>query len=307
MMALAATILVLSLAVTADAAPRFNAGSRGTRTFSAPPPTATAPKAAQPIERTMTQPSAATRPTTAAAPASPGLFGGMFGRGLVGGLLGGLVGAGLFGLLFGHGLFGGLGGFASILGLLLQIVIVVFVARLAWRWWQSRSQPAFASGPHFRDTATPQPGRPAFAGIGGSTPAADEGPIEVGPADFGAFERRLSEVYAAYTAEDLNAMRALMTPEMLSYYSEELAKNAGRGVVNQVTDVKLMQGDLSEAWREGNDEYASVAMRYSINDRTVERSTGRVIEGGPQEGVELWTFRRVRGGDWMLSAIQQTD
>jgi predicted lipid-binding transport protein (Tim44 family) len=94
---------------------------------------------------------------------------------------------------------------------------------------------------------------------------------------------------------------------MLSYYSEELAKNASRGVVNQVTDVKLLQGDLAEAWREGEDEYATVAMRYSIHDRVAERSSGRVIEEGPQEGVELWTFRRARGGNWMLSAIQQTD
>jgi predicted lipid-binding transport protein (Tim44 family) len=102
-------------------------------------------------------------------------------------------------------------------------------------------------------------------------------------------------------------MRAAMTPEMVSYYSEELAKNASRGIINQVADVKLLQGDLSEAWREGDDEYATVAMRYSIVDRTVDRASGRVLEQDPQEGVELWTFRRPRGGNWMLSAIQQTD
>jgi hypothetical protein len=55
----------------------------------------------------------------------PGLFGG----GLFGGIAAGFLDAGLFGLLFGHGLFGGMVGFASIIGLLLQVIRVVIVAR----------------------------------------------------------------------------------------------------------------------------------------------------------------------------------
>jgi predicted lipid-binding transport protein (Tim44 family) len=97
-----------------------------------------------------------------------------------------------------------------------------------------------------------------------------------------------------------------MTPEMLSYFGDELSRNASRGVVNEISDVKLLQGDLSEAWREGADDYATVAMRYSINDRFVERASGREVEQGPAEVIELWTFRRARGGSWLLSAIQQT-
>jgi predicted lipid-binding transport protein (Tim44 family) len=75
-------------------------------------------------------------------------------------------------------------------------------------------------------------------------------------------------------------------------------------VVNQLSGVKLLQGDLAEAWREDNEEYATVAMRYSMIDRT----SGRVVEGSdhPQETTELWTFRRVSGGNWLLSAVQQT-
>ena len=48
-------------------------------------------------------------------------------------------------------------------------------------------------------------------------------------------------------------------------------------------------------------------MRYSLVDRYVDRNTGRAAEGNdaPQEAVELWTFRRARGGSWALSAIQQ--
>jgi predicted lipid-binding transport protein (Tim44 family) len=129
------------------------------------------------------------------------------------------------------------------------------------------------------------------------------------PEDYDAFERTLEDVQAAYSKEDVNTLGNLVTPEMLSYYAEELAANASRGVRNELSDVKLLQGDLAEAWREGNDEYATVAMRYQQSDRLVDRNTGNVLESteSPDEGVEYWTFRRANGGPWMVSAIQQTD
>src|SRR4051812_22056844 len=303
LLALLAVVAALTFTVASvDARVSGSSGSRGMRTFSAPAATNTAPRAA-PIDRTMTQ---APRPGSMAAGQTtrPGLLGGgLFGGGLLGGLAAGFIGAGLFGMLFGHGFMGGMGGFASILGLLLQVALVVIVARLAWAWWQRRSQPAMAGGPSFRDNQSSG----GFAGFGGggSAAPADE-PIEVTPADFDTFEKLLGDIQTAYGREDLGALRAHMTPEMLSYFSEELARNASRGVVNQITDVKLLQGDLSEAWREVNDEYATVAMRYSLNDKIVDRATGRVVEEEPSEATEFWTFRRARGGEWLLSAIQQT-
>ena len=307
LLALLAVVAALAFTVaTVDARVSGSSGSRGSRTFSAPAATNTAPRAA-PIERSMTQPA---RPGAAVGQAArPGLLGGgMFGGGLLGGLAAGFIGAGLFGMLFGHGLMGGMGGFASILGLLLQVALVVIVARLAWAWWQRRNQPATASGPSLRDSlAGSRPASGGFAGFGGGASAApaDE-PIEVTPADFDVFEKLLGDIQTAYGKEDLSALRLHMTPEMLSYFSEELAQNASRGVVNQISDVKLLQGDLSEAWREINDEYATVTMRYSLNDKMVDRATGRVVQEEPSEATEFWTFRRAREGSWLLSAIQQT-
>jgi predicted lipid-binding transport protein (Tim44 family) len=71
--------------------------------------------------------------------------------------------------------------------------------------------------------------------------------------------------------------------------------------------VRLEQGDLAEAWREGASEYATVAMRFSLVDRTLDRATGQMVEGSQQrqEATELWTFMRSGGGRWILSAIQQ--
>src|SRR5437868_1882764 len=124
-------------------------GSRGGQTFSAPPSTSTAPSA-RPIERSMTQPGQPGSLAQRAPSTSP--LGGFFGRpGFLGGMFAGFLGAGLLGMLFGHGLFGGLGGFASILGLILQVALIAIVARLIWAWWQRRAQPALASGPSLRD------------------------------------------------------------------------------------------------------------------------------------------------------------
>ena len=297
-----AAIAAAFVLVAADAQARvgggFSGGSRGTRTFSAPPATPTAPTAA-PIQRSITQPgSAAPIGQTAI---RPGLFGG----GLFGGLAAGFLGAGLFGLLFGHGLFGGMAGFASIIGLLLQVILVVIVARLIFAWWQRRniSAPAYAA-------AHPAAGH-SFGGLGGMSGGANAPPagehLTIAKSDYDAFERLLDDIQTAYSTEDLSALRAKVTPEMLSYFSEQLAGNASRGLINRVTDVKLLKGDLAEAWREGITDYSTVAMNFALNDSMVERASGRTVEGGEQSDVtELWTFMRARGGNWLLSAIQQT-
>src|SRR5262249_39912730 len=130
LLAVAAALLLLVADAQARVGGGSSVGSRGTRTYSAPPPTRTAPNTAAPIERSVTQPS---QPTTTAGGAASSPVGGLLNRpGFFGGLLTGFLGAGLLGLLFGHGLMGGLGGLASALGLILQIILVVVIARLLW-------------------------------------------------------------------------------------------------------------------------------------------------------------------------------
>ncbi len=277
----------------------FSSGSRGMRTFSAPPATNTAPSAARPFDRTVTPntPSYAPRPS-----------GGFFGRpGLLGGLAAGFLGAGLFGMLFGGGLFGGLGGFSSLLGLVLQIALIVIVARLVMGWWRRRNL-AFA-GPSSFDANGAQPSGGMFGGGGGFGlgGARASTPIEIKPGDYAAFERLLADIQNAWSREDAQAMSRLTTPEMESYFARDLAANKAKGVVNQVSNVKLLQGDLSEAWREGNSDYATVAMHFRLVDRTIDRQSGHMVEGSdqPVEVTEVWTFMRAPGSDWVLSAIQQ--
>jgi predicted lipid-binding transport protein (Tim44 family) len=135
-------------------------------------------------------------------------------------------------------------------------------------------------------------------------------PIKLAPEDFNAFERMLGEMQTAYSREDIGALRLMATPEMASGFDDEFEANRRKGVVNRVSEVKLLSGDLSEAWREGADEYATVAMRFALNDVMEDRATGKPAPGSPgrTEATEVWTFRREAGEGpqgWKLSAIQQ--
>jgi len=199
-------------------------------------------------------------------------------------------------------MFGGLGGLSSIFGLILQIGLIVIVVRMAMSWWQRRHEPAYAG-------VAAGPAEPSSFNTGtGFGLGSGSAPLEILPADYDAFERLLGEIQAAWSNEDVAKLHTLATPEMVSYFVRDLEQNKAENVVNRVSDVKLLQGDLAEAWREGDADYASVAMRYSLIDKTLDRNTGGVVTGGdqPDDVTEVWTFLRPRGAGWELSAIQQT-
>lgn len=278
-------------------------GSRGSRTFSSPPATNTAPKAA-PIEKSMTQKGAPTaaqgaQPGAAAA-TQPSRFGGL--RGL---LFGGLIAAGLASIF-------GLGALASVLGFVLQFALIAGAIYLVVMFIRSRNQPALARapaagpGPSARDD---MPSRQSLGGGGGA--AAPAGALAIGQQDLDSFEKLLGEIQTAYSREDTDKLGNMMTPEMLSYLSQDLANNAKQGVRNEIKDVKLLQGDVSEAWRENGSDYATVAMRFSLTDAMVDRASGEVVSGDRDrstEATELWTFRRddrAPADGWQLSAVQQ--
>ena len=285
---------------TAEARRGGSFGSRGIRTERVIPATPTSPGVTAPVNRTMTQPGA-TRNGTAAAPARPSLFGGIGGA-----LLGGLLFTGLFGMLFGFGF----GGFGGVLALLFQLVILVVGLNLLFRWLGRRQQPAMARG-----GATPFEAR-SYGGGGGradsaprstaSQRAGSRDEIGITDGDLGSFEELLRALQDAYSREDYDALRRITTPEVMSYLAEELAANASKGVRNEVFDVRLLSGDIAEAWREGGSDYATVSMRYESRDLTRERASGAIVSGDDRvtETTEVWTFVRRPGAGWLVSAIQ---
>src|SRR6201747_1763333 len=270
-----------------------SSGSRGTRTFSAPPSTSTAPNAAQPFNRTMTQPGSPGMGAAGAAGAAKGGFFNRPGMGMLGGLAAGFLGAGLLGMLFGGGMFGGLGGLSSIIGLILQIGLIIIVVRRAMNWWQRRNATASAyAGPSGTGPTAATGPLASFRSGSGFGLGSGSAPLEIGPSDYEAFERLLGEIQAAWSNEDVARLHTLATPEMVSYFTKDLEENRARNQVNKVSGTKLLQGDLAEAWREGDTDFASVAMRFSMIDQTVDRVSGRLVEGSEQpiEATEIWTF-----------------
>jgi predicted lipid-binding transport protein (Tim44 family) len=213
--------------------------------------------------------------------------------------MGGLI-AGVLASIFGFG------ALASVLGFLLQVALIAGIVWLVMGYFRSRqAQPALAGASTGRNR--PAGGVDYRLGKGGGASS----PLEIGQQDYDAFERLLGEVQLAYGRRDERALGERVTPEMLSYLTQELEFDRRKGLRNEVSSAKLLQGDLAEAWAEGNDEYATVAMRFSLVDATVD-SSGRVVSGSrtaPEEVTEIWTFRRPRGGtarQWELSAIQQS-
>lgn len=299
---LAAALLVAGTVAlaTGDAYARagsgYSLGSRGSRTYSMPAPTPLAPSTS-PMQRSL-------------GPSQPG-YGTSYGYGygyprggFLSGLMGGFFGMGLAGLLFGNGFWGGYGGFGSIFGLLFQFFLLYWLIRLAfgafgggWRGYRAGPGAGFAAAP----------GYGPFGGYGmasGREPAPN-----LDQADFDQFQHLLVAVQDDWTRRDLDAMRGHATPEMVAYFAEQLAGHASAGTENHVADVHLLQGDVSERWTENGIQYATVAMRYSLRDWTIHRATGRLVDGDPNNLVqvtEVWTFMRVAGGAWLLSAIQQT-
>jgi predicted lipid-binding transport protein (Tim44 family) len=293
--------LALAVALTpgladARAGSGASAGSRGGMTYSAPPSTNTAPSGAAPMQRSMTAPSAPTYGASAPGVAPRSSFGS--------GFLGGMIGGGIIGMMLGNGMFHG--GFGGMFGLLIQLALIFFIGRWLFRTFLSPS-PATAQGPAqganmFTGQNASRPPPPMGGGSAGGPP-----PITIGPQDYQQFEQLLQGIQAAWSAQDLNGLRAMTTPEMLSYFNEQLSEQASRGVRNIVGDVHLQSGDLAQAWAERGVEYATVAMRFSMTDVTMDH-TNRVVDGSATEHVvatEIWTFMRARGGHWVLSAIQQ--
>jgi len=283
-------------------------GSRGGQTY--------APTPAKPIERSVTAPKPtqpAVQPGSAGTGVGSPARGGLFGSPMMTGILGGLLGAGLFGMLFSGSAFAaeGASGAAGLFGMLLQFALIaaaVWLGVTLFRrmFGQAQPRPAGAS----LGSASFGHGMPLDTGMGGARPAGFDVAPQAGPevtdADRQEFGRILAETQAAWSEGDLVRLRSLATPEMVSYFAEDQAEAASRGERNVVRDPALLKGDVVENWVEGDRQYATAVMTWRAIDY-VERD-GKLVSGDAQaavEATEAWTFMRIQGGRWLLSAIQQ--
>jgi predicted lipid-binding transport protein (Tim44 family) len=273
-----ALILAPTLADARAGGGFFSGGSRGTRSFE--------PNGAAPLGRTMQTPGVST-------PFAPG-GGSFFSRHpFMTGLFGGFIGSMLF---------GGLGGFGHALGFLFELLIIGFLIMLAVRLFTGRGLSMAGGGAPRSLGAAAAPAQQHYRGRD----------ITVGDADLSAFQSLHAAIQEAWGRADLAQLRQLVTPEMLSYFSEELTRNSSQGVQNTVSNVSLVKAELTESWEEGDLEFATAYMRWTALDYTVRigvaSGPNALVSGDPRvptEAEEMWTFVRRRGGHWLLSAIQQ--
>jgi Tim44-like domain len=129
-------------------------------------------------------------------------------------------------------------------------------SRALFSWWSASSGAALrwasTPAPAFRNGAGTECNpsfRQSLASTVSANPAVSALPIR--KADLDTFEKLHGDIQTAYGREDVEQIGALTTPEILSHFSEEISNTAKQGLRNEVSDVKLLQGDLSEARREG--------------------------------------------------------
>ncbi len=237
--------------------------------------------------------------------------------GIGGFLLGGLIGSMLFGGL-GHGLGGGIG--------FMEIILMAALAYFAFSWLKRRQQPALAGSQAYAAPGREEAGswRPTSQSAATATIDAPAGPSDLdrGVAhvrqmdpgfDAQGFCEQASDMFfrlqAAWMARDMGAVRDLVTPEMHGTLQKDCDRLRQERRVNRLENIAVRSVELTEAWQEGGQDFATVHFLASLLDYTVDEASGQVLEGSRTEPVkfeEYWTFARPVGPQaWRLSAIQQ--
>ena len=236
--------------------------------------------------------------------------------GIAGFALGGLLGSMLFGGMGGHG-FGGIG-LMEILLIGGGIVLLIMFLR---RRRAETPAPAYAGagGQASAYGATEQGG--GTATITPEMPAAQEGDLARGighirsmdatfdPAAVADTARRMFQgVQQAVTMRDIAWIREHLGNEIYAVLQEQCDRLRTAKRTNRVEKIEIGGADVTEAWQESGQDFATVRLTGSMLDYTVDDASGNVVEGSQSARTdfdEYWTFTRPVGPNrWKLSAIQ---
>ena len=230
---------------------------------------------------------------------------------MLGGLLvGGLLGSLLFGGL-GHGSFG-----------LIELLIIGALVYFGFRALQGRQpQPAAPGG--YPSEASPGDGeRSAYSAPATmETPAGpsdlDRGVGHIRQLDPGFDPARFTEtaadmffaVQSAWTARDMARAGDVLTDEMRALLQKDCDQMRAEHRINHLENVSVRLAEVTEAWQERGQDYATVHFVASLLDYTTDEAGAQLLDGNRMQPVkfeEYWTFVRPAGSNsWRLSAIQQ--
>jgi predicted lipid-binding transport protein (Tim44 family) len=232
-------------------------------------------------------------------------------RGMMGGLAGGFLGSMLFGGLGGMGSGGaGEGGFG-----MLDIVLLGGLGYLAYRFFMKRRQEQAAWAPQGAGMSPgPYAAPAAVAGTaGGDRDKGLEYIRRMDPAfDEKAFGETASDAFfrlqGGWTRRDLSPVSGLLTDEMRATLQADADAMKAKGQINRLENISVRNVEITEAWQESGQDYATVLFQANLLDYTTDEA-GKVLSGSdavPVKFEEFWTFTRPVGpGAWRLSAIQQ--
>ncbi|MEO5358142.1 MAG: Tim44 domain-containing protein [Nitrospirae bacterium YQR-1] len=295
-----------------------SAGSRGSRTYSAPKTSQQNLNAVQ-----------AQRPSTnytspqAAAPQRSGFFGSTFGKALAGGLIGGAIGSLLFrspGYGGGYGYGGGGGGYGGGFGGgigLFDIILLLVVGYVIYRVVKSRRRNAYNTSSdtsYYSNSYEEQPQQDYLS-------EAETMDNVTGLADIKRFDPRFDEYHFteavstfffklqdAWSKRNLEPVKHMMMPEIYVTFNSDVQNLKARGEINKIENISLKQVVITEAWQEKGKDYITVEISATLLDYTTDES-GKLIDGddrNPDRFTEYWTFARdTNTNEWKFSAIQQ--
>jgi predicted lipid-binding transport protein (Tim44 family) len=220
------------------------------------------------------------------------------------GALGGLAaGLGIAALLSHFGL---MGPFASALGSILMIGLLILAGFLLWRLFTARSRPAVAANERnavFNETAAPVlQGSSASTNVYGAplrqTPESASSWNVPTTFDTGAFLRSakvyFTRLQAAWDAKDFEDIRRFTTPE--AFAEIKMQGNEVLGKTDR-TEIEQLDANLLGLETTATEYIASV------------RFTGALREDGgePEAFEEVWNLAKPTDGrtGWMLAGIQQ--
>ena len=218
-----------------------------------------------------------------------------------------------------HGTTGGYGGVGGVyvaggggaVGLLILIAIVVLVL-----WFRSRSRKAGnrsglnTASDHTAHRADAQAAMRAtqiearVAGIADTDPTYD---VET-------LKQRAAWLYGtaqrAWTDQDYNTLRQIMSPVLYGKWAEELRDYASRGEVNVVEILAGPKVELVDVANRAGEVNDTVTFRITatLNDY-VRRVNGSqaVRKDGSTTPIEYWTLRKDDAGTWIVASIEQAE
>jgi predicted lipid-binding transport protein (Tim44 family) len=317
---LVAVVAMIAMLVPDEAWARagggISSGSRGTRSFSSPSRSYSAPSSS-PSSQPLTQPRSATVPAPMAQPAPAGGFL----RGIAGGVLGGMLGGMLFSSLgFAGGQAGGFGGGFGLMDLLLLAGIGYLIFWFIRRNQAAREVPA--TGYYERATMEPDGVGTAAATLGPPPASAED--LARGLSHIRQMDPRFDEagfresctdlffqIQGAWTRRDLERMRPFLSEEMQGVFGKQIGELKEKRQVNRLENITVRSIEPTEAWQEQGKDYITVRFLANLLDYTVDEGSGKIVAGSdslPVKFEEYWTWTRPVGPNpWRLGAINQAD